>query len=60
MLDILLTLVLPLTLCLGLICAAVVCVVALSRAHRTDTVDVVRALPELAAVFLRFRRQRQR
>ncbi|CAL9469938.1 hypothetical protein [Streptomyces sp. enrichment culture] len=58
--DTLLTLVLPLALCLALICAAVVCVVALLRARRTDTADVVRALPELAAVFLRFRRQPRR
>ncbi|MEW2556130.1 hypothetical protein AB0957_30955 [Streptomyces zhihengii] len=48
---------LPLILALGVICVTVVCVVALLRAHRTDTVSVVRALPELAAVFLRRRRR---
>lgn len=60
MLDTLLTLVLPLALCLAVVCLTVVCVVALSWARRTDTVEVVRALPELAAVFLRFHRQRRR
>ncbi|MFB7411388.1 hypothetical protein ACFCZ2_29835 [Streptomyces sp. NPDC056202] len=40
----------------GILCAAAVCVVALFRAHRTDTVAVVRALPELAATLLRLRR----
>lgn len=47
----------PLILALGVICLTVVCVVALLRAHRTDTVSVVRALPDLAAVFLRRRRR---
>ncbi|NXY99543.1 hypothetical protein HYE82_35265 [Streptomyces sp. BR123] len=50
---------LPLLLVVGLLCAALVCVVALCRAHRTDTVAVVRALPELAATFLRYRRKKQ-
>ncbi|GGT60112.1 hypothetical protein GCM10010271_74110 [Streptomyces kurssanovii] len=49
-------LVLPLILGVGILCAAVVCIVALCRAHRTDTVAVVKALPELAATFLRYRR----
>lgn len=41
----------PVLLAVGIVCATVVCVVALCRAHRTDTVAVVRALPELAATF---------
>ncbi|MFD3353422.1 hypothetical protein [Streptomyces fradiae] len=51
---------LPLVLCLGLICITVVGVVALRRAHPSDTVAVVRALPELAATFLRYRRRTRR
>ncbi|MFD3940238.1 hypothetical protein ACFWSP_35435 [Streptomyces sp. NPDC058618] len=43
----------------SLLCATVVCVVALSRAHRTDVVAVVRALPELIAAFIRYRRKKQ-
>ncbi|MFI6412954.1 hypothetical protein [Streptomyces sp. NPDC050585] len=46
MLDTLLTLVLPVALCLAAVCLTVVCVVALSWARRTDTVKVARALPE--------------
>ncbi|MGQ4715434.1 hypothetical protein ACUN22_17300 [Streptomyces anulatus] len=41
------------------LCAAVVCVVALVRADRRDVVEVVRALPELAAVMIRWRRHRK-
>ncbi|MEU1895687.1 hypothetical protein [Streptomyces pristinaespiralis] len=47
---------LPWILGLGVLCAAIVCIVALFRADRTDTVAVVKALPELAATFLRYRR----
>ncbi|MFJ5725018.1 hypothetical protein [Streptomyces sp. NPDC093149] len=47
------------TLALGLalvpVCAAVVCVVAICRARRSDVVAVVRALPGLAAALLRRR-----
>jgi hypothetical protein len=56
--DVLLAL--PWILGLGVLCAAIVCVVALCRAHRSDTVAVVRALPELAATFLRYRRRPRR
>lgn len=42
----------------ALVCATVVCVVALCRAHRTDAVAIVRALAELVAVFTRYRRKR--
>ncbi|WP_331718206.1 hypothetical protein OG280_41555 (plasmid) [Streptomyces virginiae] len=53
----------PMTLALlvlltGVLCATVVCVVALCRAHRTDTVAVVRALADLVATFLRYRRKK--
>lgn len=41
------------------LCAAVVCVVAIVRADRRDVVEVVRALPELAAVMIRWRRHRK-
>jgi ABC-type antimicrobial peptide transport system permease subunit len=51
-------LLLPLTFLLGLICATIVCLVALIRADRTDIVAVTRELPGLAAVFLRYRRKR--
>ncbi|MEU7065624.1 hypothetical protein [Streptomyces sp. NPDC046161] len=37
----------------ALVCATVVCVVALCRAHRTDAVAVVRALADLVAVLTR-------
>ncbi|WP_299529875.1 hypothetical protein [uncultured Streptomyces sp.] len=50
-------LLLPIALVLGILCAAVVCIVALFRANRSDTVAVVRALPELVATFLRYRRR---
>jgi hypothetical protein len=53
-------LVLPVLLALGIICAAAVCIVALFRAQRSDTVAVVRALPELTATFLRYRRRPRR
>ncbi|MFE4594154.1 hypothetical protein [Streptomyces laurentii] len=45
---------------LGFLCTTGVCVVALLRADRTDTVRVVRALPELAATLLRLRRRPRR
>ncbi|MFJ8078978.1 hypothetical protein ACIQ7Q_34865 [Streptomyces sp. NPDC096176] len=51
---------LPWILGLGVLCAAFVCIVALFRADRTDTVAVVKALPELAATFLRYRRGTRR
>lgn len=38
---------------LAILCVTVVCVVALGRAHRADTVAVVRALPELVTAFVR-------
>ncbi|MEU8598801.1 hypothetical protein ACH475_14030 [Streptomyces globisporus] len=44
---------------LAVVCTAFVCIVAIARADRRDVVAVVRALPELAAVLVRFRRQRQ-
>ncbi|WP_328741278.1 hypothetical protein OHA91_39710 (plasmid) [Streptomyces erythrochromogenes] len=49
----------PIALLVGLVCATVVCVVALLRGHRTDTVAVVRALAELVGTFTRYRRKRQ-
>lgn len=42
----------------GVVCATLVCVVALCRAHRTDIVAVVRALADLVAAFLRYRRKK--
>ncbi|WP_097968730.1 hypothetical protein [Streptomyces sp. or20] len=44
---------------LAVLCAALVCVVAIVRADRRDVVAVVRALPELAATLTRFRRKRK-
>ncbi|MGW5925972.1 hypothetical protein ACWF2L_06945 [Streptomyces anulatus] len=41
------------------LCAAVVCVVVIVRADRRDVVAVVRELPELAAVMIRWRRHRK-
>ncbi|WP_326679917.1 hypothetical protein [Streptomyces sp. NBC_01237] len=41
---------------LSLLCVTVVCVVAICRAHQTDVVAVVLALPELALALLRRRR----
>lgn len=41
------------------LCAAVVCVLAIVRADRRDVVEVVRALPELAAVMIRWRCHRK-
>lgn len=42
---------------LAVVCATVVCVTAICRAHRKDTATVVRALPELVAVLVRHRRR---
>jgi hypothetical protein len=44
------------TIGLGLLCGTAVCIVAICRAHRTDVVAVVRALPELALALVRRRR----
>lgn len=49
---------LVLVLGLAIVAAAVVSVVAILRAERTDVVAVVRALPELAATLMRWRRRR--
>lgn len=46
----------PLALIVALLCATVVCLAAICRAHRTDVVAVVRALPDLALALLRRRR----
>ncbi|NEB06907.1 hypothetical protein G3I78_49020 [Streptomyces sp. SID13726] len=43
----------------GLVCATAVCIVALFRGHRSDTVALVRALAELVSVFTRYRRKKQ-
>lgn len=43
---------------LTIVAAAVVSVVAILRADRNDVVAVVRALPELAATLMRWRRRR--
>ncbi|MFC8496025.1 hypothetical protein ACFUJU_35560 [Streptomyces sp. NPDC057235] len=45
-------------LCVALVCATAVCVTAILRVHRSDVVAVVKALPELAATLLRWRRRR--
>ncbi|ARE78350.1 hypothetical protein ACFVZ8_13425 [Streptomyces sp. NPDC059558] len=42
----------------GFLCATVVCVVALCRAHRNDIVALVRALAELVSAFTRYRRKK--
>ncbi|MEU5416584.1 hypothetical protein [Streptomyces clavifer] len=42
-------------LALALLCATVVCIVAICRAHRGDIVAVVRVLPELVAALRRRR-----
>ncbi|MFD3511200.1 hypothetical protein [Nocardia sp. NPDC058666] len=47
-----------LVLIVGLLCATVVCIVALFRAHRTDTVALVGELAELVSVFTRYRRKK--
>ncbi|MFE3866131.1 hypothetical protein ACFXPT_37830 [Streptomyces goshikiensis] len=48
----------PALVALAIVCAAaLVCIVAICRAHRSETVMVVRALPELAATLLRYRRR---
>ncbi|MBD3550578.1 hypothetical protein [Streptomyces sp. JV180] len=44
---------------LAVLCAALVCITAIVRADRRDVVTVVRALPELAATLIRFRRKRR-
>ncbi|MFD5489475.1 hypothetical protein ACFWIV_28875 [Streptomyces virginiae] len=49
----------PIALLVALVCATVVCVVALLRGHRSDTVAVVRALAELVSVFTRYRRKKR-
>ncbi|MFI9187652.1 hypothetical protein ACIGXG_36250 [Streptomyces goshikiensis] len=43
----------------GFVCATVVCVVALVRGHRSDTVALVRALAELVSVFTRYRHKKR-
>nr|CAA56753.1 unnamed protein product [Streptomyces viridosporus] len=54
------TLLIPLfVVALAVLCAALVCVTAIVRADRRDVVAVVRALPELAATLIRFRRKRR-
>ncbi|TFE54713.1 hypothetical protein E3E14_07225 [Streptomyces sp. ICN441] len=53
-------LVLPVLIVVGIACATIVCIVAICRAHRTDTVAVLKALPELAATLLRYRRRPRR
>ncbi|MFF3727752.1 hypothetical protein ACFYYM_35905 [Streptomyces erythrochromogenes] len=40
-------------------CATIVCVVAMFRGHRTDTVALVRALAELVSAFTRYRRKKR-
>ena len=47
-------------LCTAILCATLVCTVALLRANRSDVVAVVRALPELAATLIRYRRRPRR
>ncbi|WP_256105817.1 hypothetical protein [Streptomyces sp. ODS05-4] len=42
----------------ALVLASLVSIVALSRAERADTVAVLKALPEVVATLLRFRRRR--
>ncbi|WP_331756664.1 hypothetical protein [Streptomyces sp. NBC_01568] len=46
-----------LVLLVGFLCATVVCIVALCRAHWTDTVALVGELAELVSVFTRYRRR---
>ncbi|MGW3377396.1 hypothetical protein [Streptomyces hydrogenans] len=43
---------------LAILAAAAVSITAILRADRTDVVAVVRALPELAATLMRWRRRR--
>jgi hypothetical protein len=43
----------PLVLGLALLCATLVCLVAILRAHRSDVVTVIGALPRLVAALLR-------
>jgi hypothetical protein len=43
----------PLALVVALLCATVVCLAAICRAHRADVVAVLRALPGLVAALLR-------
>ncbi|GAA2639716.1 hypothetical protein GCM10010425_49990 [Streptomyces spororaveus] len=47
-----------LVLLVGFLCATVVCIVALCRAHRTDTVALVGELADLVSVFTRYRRKK--
>ncbi|GAA3918682.1 hypothetical protein GCM10022244_29870 [Streptomyces gulbargensis] len=44
-----------LALCLAILAAAAVSITAILRAHRSDVVAVIRALPELAATLMRRR-----
>ncbi|WP_181160597.1 hypothetical protein [Streptomyces solincola] len=50
--------VLPIAVLTALVLACVVCIIALFRAERADTVAVLKALPEVVATLLRFRRRR--
>lgn len=43
---------------LAILATAAVSVTAILRAHRSDVVAVVRALPDLAATLMRWRRRR--
>lgn len=43
---------------LAILAAAAVSITAILRAHRSDVVAVVRALPDLAATLMRWRRRR--
>ncbi|WP_147982868.1 hypothetical protein [Streptomyces sp. gb1(2016)] len=45
----------PVALIVALLCATLVCVVAICRAHRDDVVAVLRALPGLVAALLRWK-----
>ncbi|MFF5428126.1 MULTISPECIES: hypothetical protein [Streptomyces] len=45
-------------LALAILSATIVSVTAILRAHRSDVVAVVRALPDLAATLMRWRRRR--
>ncbi|MFE0733924.1 hypothetical protein [Streptomyces sp. NPDC058855] len=47
-----------LALCLAILAAVAVSITAILRAHRSDVVAVVRALPDLAATLMRWRRRR--
>ncbi|GAA3919030.1 hypothetical protein GCM10022244_30240 [Streptomyces gulbargensis] len=43
---------------LAILATAAVSITAIPRAHRSDVVAVVRALPDLAAMLMRWRRRR--